>query len=333
MSPSALSFDGQAETPFTTLPNRSGTLDSYTDTIGSAEGLNGTLRSVGSVSGTGLTTVDDKNSCSAKTVGTLSNVNGICPEAPAMGGTYQVAGAALYGNTSKIRTIANPPSDFKYIEGALKVKTMAASLTGGSPRIDIPIPGTNPVKYVYITPESVQSGGKVSAPLTFASINSYQNPTTKEGWGTFIVTWNDVLMGGDYDMDITGFLRYDLIANTATPSGWDIKVTTDIPGVCGGGAGTHGFSIIGVQTPAGADANGRYLTHQHYSSGKLSGMPPTTEYLCGDDAYRAKTSTLIYRHLCDHRVQRDRRLAPLETLASPRCPPTAVSSQRLSRIR
>lgn len=292
MSPSALSFDGQAATPFATLPNVSGSIDSYTDTVGTAEGLNGTLRSVGSVSGTGLTATDDKNSCSAKTVGTLSKVNGICPEAPAMGGTYQVAGAALYGNTSKIRNLTSPPSDLKYIEGALKVKTMAASLTGGSPRIDIPIPGTNPVKYVYITPESVQNGGAVSAPLTFASISSFQNPTTKEGYGTFIVTWNDVLMGGDYDMDITGFLRYDLTKSLVTPGAWDIKVTTDIPGVCGGGAGTHGFSIIGVQS-TGDGGNGRYLTHQHYSSGTLSGMPPTTEYLCGDTSYRAKTSPLF----------------------------------------
>lgn len=282
MSPSALSFDGQADVPFATLPNRSGNIDSYTNIVGVAEGINGTSRSVGSVSGKGLSAADDKNSCSAKTIGTLSNVNGICPEAPAMGGTYQVAGAALYGNTSKIRAVANPPSDLKYIEGALKVKTMAASLTGGSPRIDIPIPGTNPVKYVYITPESVQSGGGVSAPLTFASINSGST------YGTFIVTWNDVLMGGDYDMDITGFLRYDLIPNSSTPSGWDVKVTTDIPGVCGGGAGTHGFSIIGVQTSTGTSANGRYLTHQHYSAGILGGMPPITEYLCGDTNYRNK---------------------------------------------
>jgi type IV pilus assembly protein PilY1 len=292
LSPSALSFDGQAGTPFATLPNRAlGALDSYTDLIGVTEGLANTVRSVGAVSGKGLTAADDKNSCAAKTVGALSNVNGICPEAPAMGGTYQVAGAALYGNTSKIRTIASPPVDLKYVEGALKVKTMAASLTGGSPRIDIPIPGSNPVKYVYITPESVQNGGKVSAPLTFASISSYQDPVTKEGYGSFIVSWNDVLMGGDYDMDITGFLRYDLIANAASPSGWDIKITTDIPNACGGGAGTHGFSVIGVTTATGTNANGRYLTHQHFSNNALTGMPPTTEYLCGDTAYRARTGT------------------------------------------
>jgi len=288
LSPSALSFDGQAATPFGTLPNRSGSLDSYTDAIGVAEGLAGTLRSVGSVSGKGLTATDDTNSCSAKTIGSLSNVNGICPEAPAMGGTYQVAGAALYGNTTKIRNVANPPGDLATVPNALKVKTLAASLTGGSPRIDVPVPGTN--KFVYITPESVQNGGKVSAPLTFASINA-ETRADGTSYGAFIVTWNDILLGGDYDMDITGFIRYETVRNGGN---WDIKITTDIPGVCGGGAGTHGFSVIGVQDSTGANANGRYLTHQHLSTGKLTGMPgrdPATnnsQYLCGDDSYRAR---------------------------------------------
>lgn len=272
LSSSALSFDGQAATPFATLPNATGNLDSYTNTIGSLEGLNGTLRSVGSVSG------GYGSSCSAKTVGSLSNVSGVCPEAPAMGGTYQIVGAALYGNTSKIRTIATPPADLKFVQNALKVKTLAASLTGGAPRIDIPIPNSNPKKYVYITPESVMASGTLGAPLTFASISSSATH------GAFIVTWNDALMGGDYDMDITGFLRYDLVANTASPSGWDVKVTTDIPAVCGGAAGTHGFSIIGV-----GSANGRYLTHQHNNTGILTSMPPTSEYLCGDTTYRART--------------------------------------------
>lgn len=276
-SSSALSFDGQAGTPFSTLPSSGAGLDSFVNKIGDAEGITGTLRSVGSVSGKGLTAADDQNSCAAKTVGTLANVNGVCPEAPAMGGTYQVAGAALYGNTTKIRTLATPPADLAKVENALKVRTMAASLSGGAPRIDVPVPGSNPKKYVYITPESVQGGGGVSAPLTFASISSGAT------YGSFIVTWNDILMGGDYDMDITGFLRYDLVANTASPSGWDIKITTDIPGVCGGGAGTHGFSVIGVQR-AGVSANGRYLTHQHGGGSStyatLSGMPPASEYLC-----------------------------------------------------
>ncbi|GAA4426582.1 hypothetical protein GCM10023090_22820 [Acidovorax lacteus] len=285
LSSSALSFDGQAGTPFTTLPSSSAGLDSFVNQIGAAEGIHNTIRSVGSVSGKGLTAADDKNSCSAKTVTSLADVNGICPEAPAMGGTYQIAGAALYGNTTRIRTPSTPPPDLNKVEGALKVKTMAASLTGGAPRIDVPVPGSNPKKFVYITPESVQNGGNVSAPLTFASVSS--GPT----YGAFIVTWNDRLMGGDYDMDITGFLRYDLIANSSSPSGWDIRITTDIPNVCGGAAGTHGFSIVGV-TRGGTSADGRYLTHQHGGSNSnyvaLTGMPGTTEHLCGDATYRAR---------------------------------------------
>ena len=279
LSSSTLSFDGQAASPFSTLPNTIGTINDYTNRVGNTEGINGTLRSVGSVSG------GYGDSCSAKTVGLLSDVSGICPEAPGMGGTYQVAGAAFYGNTSKIRTIASPPSDLKNVKDALKVKTLAASLTGGSPRIDIPVPGTgtsasNPLKYIYITPESVQTGGIVSAPLTFASISSSSTH------GAFVVTWNDILMGGDYDMDITGYLRYDINSSTN-----EITVTTDIPGICGGSAGTHGFSIIGVKTAGNLSANGRYLTHQNFS-GVLPGMPNTSEYLCGDSTYRNLASPI-----------------------------------------
>ena len=282
LSSSALSFDGQADTPFETLPNRAlGTLTSYTNAVGDAEGLSGAVKSVGSVAaGFG-------DSCSGKTISTLANVSGVCPEAPAMGGTYQVAGAALYANTSKIRTITTPPPDLKFIQDALKVKTLAASLSGGAARIDVLIPGSNPKKYVYITPESLW-GNNTGAILTFASISSSATH------GAFILTWNDRLLGGDYDMDLTGFLRYDLLANAASPTGWDIKITTDVPANCSGAAGTHGFSVIGVtKTPGGASANGRYLTHQHWNHGSTL-LTGRDGYLCGVAAYRTATNATTY---------------------------------------
>jgi type IV pilus assembly protein PilY1 len=282
LSSSALSFDGQADTPFETLPNRAlGTLTSYTNAVGDAEGLSGAVKSVGSVAaGFG-------DSCSGKTISTLANVSGVCPEAPAMGGTYQVAGAALYANTSKIRTITTPPPDLKFIQDALKVKTLAASLSGGAARIDVLIPGSNPKKYVYITPESLWSNN-TGAILTFASISSSATH------GAFILTWNDRLLGGDYDMDLTGFLRYDLVANSASPTGWDIKITTDVPANCSGAAGTHGFSVIGVtKIPGGASANGRYLTHQHWNHGSTL-LTGRDGYLCGVAAYRTATNATTY---------------------------------------
>lgn len=302
LSSSALSFDGQADTPFATLPNRTGDITSYTNAIGSAEGLIGTLRSVGSVTG------GYGETCAGKSIVTLANVSGVCPDAPAIGGTYQVAGAALYANTSKIRTIATPPPDLKFVQDALKVKTLAASLSGGAARIDVLIPGTNPKKYVYITPESLwdRSGKMPGAVLTFSSINSgtlpFGNsptpgvnpmgvPADSIAYGTFVVTWNDALLGGDYDMDITGFLRYDILKPVSTGKPYRIRVTTDIIAVNAGATGTHGFSIIGVNKPLdeAASANGRYLTHEHKST-TTAAVLNSDGYLCNISTYPASGS-------------------------------------------
>jgi len=300
LSSSATSFDGQADTPFATLPNRaSGTLASYTNIVGAAEGLNSSTRSVGSVSG------GFGETCAAKTIGNLSDVSGICPDAPGVGGTYQVAGAALYGNTSKIRTITTPPLDLGTVQDALKVKTMAASLSGGSSRIEIRIPTKPPAapKYVYITPEGLWASNSNAkkmpgALLTFNSIystlttaNYTTYPTTGYAanatvqTGTFVVTWNDSLFGGDYDMDITGLIRFDVIAPPSGQTAFRLKVTTDIWNVGAGWTGSHGFSIIGVTKEDGTDANGRYLTHRHLTSDSI--MSGSTGYLCANTDYRA----------------------------------------------
>ncbi|QIL72040.1 pilus assembly protein PilY [Diaphorobacter sp. HDW4B] len=270
LSSSALSFDGatktggadsQASTAFNTLVNKSGSIAQYTDKIGVAEGINGTVRSIGTVDGT------FGQSCSSKTLGQLSLASGVCPDAPGMGGTYQVAGAALYANTAKIRNLTTPPPDIQTVQDALKVKTLAASLSGGAARIEVPIPGTSPTKYVYITPESLWNGGgnkqMPGALLTFASISSGTHPSTNMPYGAFVVTWNDAQLGGDYDMDIAGFIRYDVErATTAKPSptGYNIKITTDILNVGAGDTGTHGFSVMGT------NRDKRYLTHRHMNS-------------------------------------------------------------------
>ncbi len=273
LSSSALSFDGDdADTVFSALPNRSrGTLTDFTNTIGTAEGINGTLRSVGSVTG------DFGETCSGKTVSSLANVSGICPEAPAVGGTYKIAGAALYANTNRLRTVTSPPTDLP--DYALKVKTYAASLAGGVARIEVPIPNTNPQKFVYITPEGLWASNNntkrmPAAMLTFSAISSSNTH------GAFIVTWNDSLFGGDYDMDIAGYLRYDIVGTQAP---YHLKITTDIINVGAGWTGSHGFSIIGT---TGFD--GRYLTHRHRTADSV--IANAAGYLCGNSTYLGATN-------------------------------------------
>ncbi len=294
LSSSALSFDGmdgpsasdsEISGYFSSLPNRAKGINEFTDDIGVAENIHGSRRSVGSVAGTWGDT------CSAKTVTALSRVSGVCPEGPAIGGTYKVAGAALSANTSKIRTIATPPVDLNKVQDALKVKTLTASLAGGSARIEVPIPG-KPGQFVYITPEGLWNAGRNSgkpmpgAILTFNSISAGQTASGNP-YGAFIVTWNDTQFGGDYDMDIVGFIRYEVVADAASPSGYSILVTTDITDAEAGWTGLHGFSIIGT------DKDKRYLTHMH-NSGNQGPFAGAEGFMCGDTAYRA-----AYPRACD----------------------------------
>ena len=280
LSSSALSFDSdEADSVFAALPNRSrGTLSDFTDAVGTAESINGTLRSVGSVTG------GFGETCAGKTVSTLSSVTGVCPEAPAVGGSYKVAGAALYANTNRIRTPSTLPPDLPAY--ALKVKTYAASLAGGAARVEVKIPGTgtstsNPTKFVYITPEGLWAANSNAkrmsgAMLTFASISSSATH------GAFVVTWNDSLFGGDYDMDVAGYLRYDVLAPVSPSIRYRLKVTTDIINVGAGWTGSHGFSIIG------SNFDGRFLTHRHNTDDSI--MSGAEGYLCGNSTYRGSTN-------------------------------------------
>ena len=287
LSSSALSFDGMDGNPaadtqivnaFNSLPNRAKGINDFTDDIGAAENIHGTRRSVGSVTSTWGET------CSAKTVTALSKVSGVCPEGPAIGGTYKVAGAALSANTSKIRTVATPPVDLNKVQDALKVKTLTASLAGGSARVEVPIPG-KPGQFVYITPEGLWNGGRSSGkpmPGAILTFNSISAGKTAAGhpYGAFIVTWNDTQFGGDYDMDIVGFIRYEVFPDAGSPSGYSIKVTTDVTDAEAGWTGLHGFSIIGT------DKDQRYLTHLH-RSGNTGPFAGAEGFLCGDATFKS----------------------------------------------
>lgn len=262
ISSSSVSFDRDEVAKFdSAMPNRGGdTLASFTDKVGVREGIADSVRSVASVTG------DWGQDCTSKTVTHLWEVSGICPEAPATKGSFLSAGAALYGNTRAIRTTEgqgknipgfeqkNLPSDLPGY--ALRVKTLAAAMGGGVARIEVTDPASG--AKAYITPESIwdvksKIAGAPSAWLPGAMLTiKLLNSVTKNGKTTaasYVVTWNDAQFGGDYDMDIVGYIAYVIEDGS-------LKVTTDILNVDGGLPGSHGFSVTGA-----VDGAGRYITH------------------------------------------------------------------------
>ncbi len=261
------------------------TLAGLTDKVGQIEHINNTARSVGS------STAGFGSDCTSKQVGTvvtagLANVAGVCPEAPGIKGSYLGAGAAFAANTHAIRemgnrqvggvavassltadTGANVRLD-KLPQHALRVKSYAASLAGGVPRIEVPI-GTSG-KRVYITPESSWRHNRFNddqlmpgAVLTFKALDVGRNDSTDEAYGSYVVTWNDAQFGGDYDMDLIGFIRWETKPIAGNPGAYELKVLTDVLGHEAGAQGSHGYSIIGTQANPGGtyQVDGRYLTH------------------------------------------------------------------------
>lgn len=256
ISSSALSFDRDAAA-YNQLPNTGGkSLADFTNAVGVSEGINGSIRSVAKVDGGwGF-------DCSGKQVTLLSDVTGVCPEAPATQGGFMAAGAALYGNTRAVRSVDGDSTDLPDYPSkadlpkdlpayALRVKTLAAAMGGGVARIEVVHPTTGAV--AYITPASMwKASTKLisGALLTIKLLNSESDPITKKTIAaSYVVTWNDAQFGGDYDMDIVGYLSYRIDGNL-------IKVTSDILNVDAGMPGSHGFSIVGaVSNP------GLHITH------------------------------------------------------------------------
>ncbi len=241
-------------------------IGTLTNLVGQYEGIDGTWRSVGANDGGfGIENgVLRAASCTLKEVKNgLAGVAGICPDSPGIKGTYLGAGAAFFANTHFIRDaqeLLTAPTDLPPYAG--RVKTYAASLAGGVARIEVPVGG----RTVVITPESSWNHGELDqimpgAMLTFKAIGAEvkvdgdRKPATFLRSGSYVVTWNDTQFGGDYDMDLVGFLRWEV--HQLADGSYRLDVLTDVLGHDAGAKGSHGYSIVGVD----AANDKRYLTH------------------------------------------------------------------------
>jgi type IV pilus assembly protein PilY1 len=189
------------------------------------------------------------NNCSAKTLGGLGQVLGVCPEGPTTNGSYLIAGLAHHAHTNRIRqdiSVARPDSSFK--KPPFYLNTYGVSLSAGMPRLPLKFAGEAEPRG-YIIPSYILDKGAVKmggALVDMRITRSYSDATFASGEA--MVVFEDSEAGGDYDMDVWGILRYEMdkTANTLT-------ITTDVVYQATGNPQGFGYVV------SGTNADGRHF--------------------------------------------------------------------------
>lgn len=212
-------------------------VNSKTDTIGVQEGLSGSYL-------VGENGTVDNNQCTAKTLTSLSNAKGTCPEAPSLEGGYQIAGMAYHARTTDIRT------DRKETQ---TVKTFGIALAKDLPRFTIPV--SNGAVTFLPACEANSSGGAAhtSSGWRVCSLADLQveNISRNAGGaiisGSLLAQWEDSTWGNDYDMDGISRIAFCVGAacNDVSVSTGQIKITTSAQQANAGHALRFGFTITG----------------------------------------------------------------------------------------
>ncbi len=202
----------------TTISIQGGMLNgaSQTNVVGTREGFNNRNFFVGST--TGNTNEPGYGQCTAKQVTDFGAITGICPEAPAVEGSYHIAGLAHNARKDGIESI---PGETQ------KVNTFAIALAANVPTIDVPFGGSTNVRILPayrllktqpVPPATVPAGttdGSGSI-VDFKIVQPHTPIGNNQYYAKYYVNWEDSAQGGDYDQDMWGTIEYyaDLNANT-----------------------------------------------------------------------------------------------------------------------
>jgi type IV pilus assembly protein PilY1 len=207
-------------------------------TITQGEGINGTLRLVG---GNGNT---NNRVCDAKTINSLADVEGLCPDAPAYKGSYNLAGLAYWAHSNRIRSDISTG-----VAKAFKADTYSVALSPGSPRIVVSAQGDASKKVIIQPAYRLDLGGSNVGGGTLVDFRIVQQTPT---YGKYLIIWEDSEQGGDYDQDVSGTLEYFVNGN-------EIKVKTFVFAAATVNPQGFGYVISGTEGKDGV----------HYHSGIL----------------------------------------------------------------
>jgi type IV pilus assembly protein PilY1 len=225
-SPAASSYDDDQMGGFSSV-NAAKTTQQLTDEVGVDEQINGRSWSIG-----GNGTILD-NLCSSKLVSGLGSAIGICPESPGAKGTFNIAGAAWWAHTNRVRTdLVVPDSDKR----SLKVDTYAVQLATSTPKISFDVNG----KKVTIIPSYRIDIGDTGNRFGSGTIVDFKVIYQDATGGKFYVNMEDSAQGGDFDQDIWGTIEYRILP------GDQLHVTTSVISGSSDSGQSIGYTITGT---------------------------------------------------------------------------------------
>ncbi|WP_417316077.1 MULTISPECIES: pilus assembly protein [Gammaproteobacteria] len=160
--------------------------------------------------------------CTSKSLSGLGSALGICPEAPALEGSYQVAGLAYHAKTTDLRTDTG-------MDGEQTVDTYGVELAESVPSFEVPV-GGGAIRFLPAC-QSKNGENGLWLPCSLFDVEILAMETNSGGdvvAGTLLFHWEDSSWGNDYDLDGTQVISF-----------------------CVGGAG-HRCADGGTDTRAGA---------------------------------------------------------------------------------
>jgi len=180
------SFDADELDAVKGLPGIAGLggIEARTNAVGVAEGLFGIDAIVGNADGT-----NNNNSCVPKTLGDFSDVLGLCPEAPALRGSYHLAGLASYAHTTDLR----PEAAFKDRQN---VDTYTIALAESLPSLIFTTADGSEIGVVPACRSSADTKDWSDCSIVDAKVVAKTHYYTR-----IDIAWEDSLWGSDYDMD------------------------------------------------------------------------------------------------------------------------------------
>lgn len=220
---STVSYDANQLGGVTDL-NTAKTAQQLTKSVGDGEGITDQYYFVGENGGG--TDAEKNQLCTAKKITDLGLVEGTCPDAPRLDGSYRAAGIAYHANTVDLRTD---------ITDKQTVTTYGVTLAPALPNVSLVAPNG---KRVAILPACRNDGIKGNCGLVDFKVVS-QSVTDTKSTGKFYVNWEDSEQGGDYDQDMAGVLTYELTSDK-------LIITTDVFAESTGDKMGFGFIVAGT---------------------------------------------------------------------------------------